>query len=274
MSTYAIGDIQGCFKPLQKLLDKISFDPHLDQLWFTGDLVNRGPDSLRTLRYIKALDKSAICVLGNHDLHLLAIAAGVLTKSRDDSLLDVLQAHDRDELLDWLRHRPVMHHDIDLGFSMIHAGLPPQWNLNDSLSYANELQIVLRSSGHLNFFQHMYGNKPEQWSDNLQGMDRLRFITNCFTRLRFCHTDGRLCLKSKGSPGSQPEDCVPWFEIKSRASKNMNILFGHWSALGLHQEKGIYCLDSGCLWGHQLTAFRLEDQQIFSIECNQYKAIM
>ena len=273
MSTYAIGDIQGCYEPLQKLLDKITFNPDLDQLWFTGDLVNRGPDSLQTLRYIKGLDNKAISVLGNHDLHLLAVAEGVRTKSQDDSLSEILHAKDRDELLDWLRQQPLMHHDSGLGFSMIHAGLPPQWNLDDSLHYASELQTVLRGPDYLEFLQHMYGNKPDRWSSDLQGMDRLRFITNCFTRLRFCRADGGLCLKAKGPPGSQPDDCTPWFRIANRASEDMNILFGHWSALGLHQEKGIFSLDSGCLWGHQLTALRLEDQQYFSIQCNEYKKI-
>jgi bis(5'-nucleosyl)-tetraphosphatase (symmetrical) len=273
MSTYAIGDVQGCYEPLQRLLDKIAFDPSRDQLWFTGDLVNRGPDSLQTLRYVKGLNKNAITVLGNHDLHLLASAEGVRSKDKGDSLSEVLQAQDRDELLEWLRQQPIMHHDEDLGFSMIHAGLPPQWNLDDSLSYAHELQTVLRAPDYLEFLQNMYGNKPDQWSSELQGMDRLRFITNCFTRLRFCRTDGSLCLKSKGPPGSQPEDCAPWFQIKNRASKDMNILFGHWSALGIHQEKGIFSLDSGCLWGHQLTALRLEDLQYFSIQCDEYKKI-
>lgn len=273
MSTYAIGDIQGCYAALQTLLAKIAFNPQHDRLWLTGDLVNRGPDSLLTLRYIKSLGNTATCVLGNHDLHLLAIAAGVRTKSNDDSLADILNAPDRHELLDWLRQRPVMHHDEELGVSMIHAGLPPQWNQHDSLAYAHELQAVLRGAQYLTFLQDMYGNKPDQWSPTLQGMDRLRFITNCFTRLRFCREDGTLCLKSKGPPGSQPDDCIPWFKVENRASRDMNILFGHWSALGLYQEKGITSLDSGCLWGHQLTALRLEDQQIFDIQCDEYQTI-
>ncbi len=274
MSTYAIGDIQGCFEPLQALLKKIDFDPKQDTLWFTGDLVNRGPSSLQTLRFVKQLGSQAITVLGNHDLHLLAIAEGQAREKPDDHLQDILYASDKDELLTWLRHRPIMHDDPELGFSMIHAGLPPQWDNTQARQLADELQAVLRSPKYVDFFKHMYGNKPKRWSAKLKGMERLRFITNCFTRLRYCQKDGSLCLKAKGPPGTQPAECLPWFSVKNRASAEMNIIFGHWSALGLYQEDGIFSLDSGCLWGQKLTAMRLEDQHYFSIDCKEYQKIV
>jgi len=273
MSTYAIGDIQGCFEPLQTLLKKIAFNPENDTLWFTGDLVNRGPSSLQTLRFVKQLGQSAITVLGNHDLHLLAIAEGFAKAKPDEHLQDILNAPDKHELLSWLRHQPLMHDDTSLGFSMIHAGLPPQWDYSQARLLADELQSVLRDPGYTHFLEHMYGNKPKQWSPSLKGIDRLRFITNCFTRLRYCTEDGELCLKAKGPPGTQPAECLPWFSVKNRASTDMNIIFGHWSALGLYQEEGIYSLDSGCLWGHKLTAMRLEDKHFFSIDCDEYRQI-
>ncbi len=273
MSTYAIGDLQGCYDPLKKLLKNIDFNPKRDRLWFTGDLVNRGPDSLKTLRYVYKLGDRAITVLGNHDLHLLAISEGLAREKADDNLGAILKADDSEELLSWLRRQPLMHHDNSLGFTMIHAGLPPQWDFEQAQRCANELEAVLRGSDYHEFLQHMYGNKPERWSKKLQGMDRLRFITNCFTRLRYCYDDGSLCLKAKGPPGSQPQGCVPWFDVKKRASAKMKIIFGHWSALGLHRSKGIYALDSGCLWGNALTALRLEDKKYFSVNCEKYRKI-
>ncbi len=273
MSTYAIGDLQGCYQPLKKLLQVIDFNPQRDRLWFTGDLVNRGPDSLKTLRYVHSLGDSAISVLGNHDLHLLAISEGMATIKEDDTLRDIINAEDSQELLSWLRQLPLLHHDPLLGFTMVHAGLPPQWDLEQAQQCANELQAVLRGTDYHQFFQHMYGNKPKRWSPQLQGADRLRFITNCFTRLRYCDADGKLCLKAKGPPGTQPDGYLPWFDVNNRASAKMDIIFGHWSALGRYQSKGIYALDSGCLWGHELTALRLEDKQYFSISCEEYRKI-
>ncbi|MGH8281553.1 MAG: symmetrical bis(5'-nucleosyl)-tetraphosphatase, partial [Gammaproteobacteria bacterium] len=213
MAIFAIGDIQGCYNELRRLLDRIRFNPAEDMLWLTGDLVNRGPKSLDVLRFVKGLDEHAICVLGNHDLHLLALAAGTDKHKPADTLDAVLTASDRDELLDWLRHRPLLHHDATLGYTLIHAGLPPQWDLDTATDCAHELENVLRGSSYHDFFANMYGNQPNHWSPDLSSMERLRFIVNCFTRLRFCTADGRLDLASKGAPGSQPESFMPWFEV-------------------------------------------------------------
>lgn len=271
MATYAIGDIQGCFKPLQELLTKINFDPQKDTLWFTGDLVNRGPESLETLRYIKNLGDAAITVLGNHDLHLLAVSEGHEKFQHDsDTLNPILQAEDREELLSWLRHQPLVHHDELLNMSMVHAGLPPQWDLDQARVASKEVEDVLRSENYLDFFNHMYGNLPDVWNENLKGHDRLRFIVNCFTRLRFCNEKGKLALSAKGEPGTQPQGLIPWYQVPNRQSQNNTILFGHWSTLGLHRDDNVVALDTGCLWGGELTALRLEDNQVFSLNCEQF----
>lgn len=272
MSTYAIGDIQGCYKPLQKLLSKIQFNPDHDQLWFAGDLVNRGPDSLQTLRFIKNLGHNAITVLGNHDLHFLAVAEGFSNHSRDDNLDELLDAPDLDELVDWLRTQPLFYHDKQSGFSMIHAGLPPQWDFDQTQQCSQEIEQTLQGDHYTHFLEHMYGNKPDYWSDSLQGIERLRFITNSFTRLRYCNTEGQLFLKEKGPIGTQTKG-LPWFRVKNRASRDMKIIFGHWSTLGPYHEKGIYALDSGCLWGGKLTALRLDDKTWFDVACNPHRII-
>ncbi|GMR09130.1 MAG: bis(5'-nucleosyl)-tetraphosphatase (symmetrical) ApaH [Gammaproteobacteria bacterium] len=272
MSTYAIGDVQGCYDELQQLLALIEFDSVRDRLWFTGDLVNRGPDSLEVLRFVKSLGDKAITVLGNHDLHLLAIAANRDRPRRKDTLDDVLNAPDRDELLNWLRQQPLMHVDNSLGFVLIHAGLPPQWDLARAQACAHEVEMVLRGENYQAYFQQMYGNQPDSWRDDLGGMDRLRFITNCFTRLRYCDQNGRYAMEEKGSPGSQAEPWQPWFRIQDRASKGANIIFGHWSTLNEVNDEGIFALDSGCLWGGQLTALQLAPRltvppRRFHVEC-------
>ena len=259
MAVYAIGDIQGCYDELRELLAMIHFDPECDRLWFVGDLVNRGPKSLETLRFVRDLGTTAITVLGNHDLHLLAAAYGIRPDTIDDETLEpVLAATDRDELIDWLRRRPLLHHDADLGYLMVHAGLPPQWDLSLARQCAGEVESVLRSDRLEAFLSHMYGNKPRQWSRELTGWDRLRFIVNCFTRMRFCDRKGKLELKSSGPPGSQPDGYYPWYEIPGRASEGMNIIFGHWSTLRTTDIPGIFPTDSGCLWGGQLTALRID----------------
>ncbi|HKK06005.1 MAG TPA: symmetrical bis(5'-nucleosyl)-tetraphosphatase [Gammaproteobacteria bacterium] len=271
MSTYVIGDVQGCFDELQRLLDSLHFDPSRDRIWFTGDLVNRGPKSLQALRLARELD--AVSVLGNHDLHLLAVSEGIDDHQGDsDTLGPILAAHDRDELLTWLRRRPLLHHDAELGFVMIHAGLPPQWDLASAKTCAAEVEAVLRGPDYREFFANMYGNEPDRWpgpgEPPLTGMDRLRFIVNCFTRLRYCSPDGHLALKAKGAPGTQPEGTIPWFEIPERASRDTNIVFGHWSTLGYYAANGIWALDTGCLWGGQLTALRLgPDPVALSVDC-------
>jgi bis(5'-nucleosyl)-tetraphosphatase (symmetrical) len=267
MTSYAIGDIQGCLNELQRLLEHISFDPAEDRLWFVGDLVNRGPDSCGVLRFIKDLGDRAIVVLGNHDLHLLAVAEGHMKYAKHDNLQDVIEAGDSAELLHWLRHLPLMHHDESFGLSMIHAGLPPQWDLATARACAREVETVLQGPNYVHFLEHMYGNLPDIWDEELEGIERLRFITNCFSRLRYCDAQGQMTLDEKGPLGSQPKNYYPWFEIKDRLSRNDTIIFGHWSSLGFVDRDNVYGLDTGCLWGDRLTALRLEDRQTFSINC-------
>ena len=272
MAIYAIGDIQGCLDQLLALLEKINFNSDHDQLWFTGDLVNRGPQSLEALRFVKNLGDNAITVLGNHDLHLLAVSEGHTKYHRPkDTLTQVLEAPDCDELLHWLRHRPLLHHDEKTGFTLIHAGLPPQWNLAKAQFCAQEVEAALQSDAWSSYLEKMYGNEPDKWSDTLTGWDRLRFITNCFTRIRFCNTDGQLLLDVKGSPGTQPKGFVPWFDVPDRASSDMKIIFGHWSTLGTCDVKGIYPIDTGCLWGGKLTALRIDtsEPQTLCVPCKQ-----
>ena len=258
MATFAVGDIQGCYDDLQRLLERIDFDPTEDVLWFTGDLVNRGPRSLETLRFVKSLGERAVCVLGNHDLHLLAVAAGTAKLGKNDTLDEVLSAADRDELLVWLRHRPLLHHDAGLGYTLIHAGLPPQWDLGQAGACARELEGVLRGEGYVEFFRHMYGDEPRRWSPVLRGMERLRFIVNCYTRLRYCNAAGDLDLRSKGAPGSQPTGYLPWFAVPNRVSRGLHLLFGHWSTLGEVRDENVHALDTGCVWGGRLSALRLD----------------
>ena len=271
MATYAIGDIQGCFDQLQVLLHLIKFDQKYDKLWFTGDLVNRGPKSLEVLRYVKSLGECAVTVLGNHDLHLLALANRQTKLYSYDTLGSVLNAKDCQELCAWLRQQPLVHHDADLGFTLVHAGLPPQWDLHIAIHCAREVAHMLQSDRYPELLQHMYGNHPDKWSPNLTGFERLRFIINCLTRMRFCKHDGSLDLSYKGTLDSQPPELIPWFSIPDRANKNLQIIFGHWAALGVHRdtiaEPGIYALDSGCVWGNRLTALRLEDLKQFSVSC-------
>ena len=259
MATYAIGDVQGCFNELQRLLDRIGFDRFRDTLWFTGDLVNRGPDSLQTLRFVQRLGENAVTVLGNHDLHLLAVAAGIgKFHKRSDTLDEVLNAPDREELLDWLRSRPLFHFDETLGTALLHAGLPPQWSIADAGRYAEEVEHVLQRGDDSEFFKHMYGDEPDHWSDGLRGWDRLRFIVNSLTRMRYCTEKGRIDLRSKGKPGTQPEGFLPWFEIPNRRSRGTRVICGHWSTLGLRIMGDVCAIDTGCLWGGQLTAIRLD----------------
>ena len=270
MATYAIGDVQGCFRELMALLEKIAFDPYKDQLWLTGDLINRGPASLPTLRYLMRLPQAPIIVLGNHDLHLLAVAAGAVPKHPKDTCDDILMAPDRDELLAWLRLQPLLHHDARLNYTMVHAGLYPAWTLKAAKKYAQELEVVLRGPHHLEFFEHMYGNEPTHWSEDLTGYDRLRFIANAFTRMRFCTADGGLNLTNKGTVDGATADLIPWFKMP-RAEINLRVVFGHWAALGGVAEENFYHLDTGCVWGQQLTALRLEDQQLFQVPGYQAK---
>lgn len=260
MAVYAIGDIQGCLNELKQLLDKLAFDPEEDQIWLAGDLVNRGPLSVDTLRFVKALPAQSVrVVLGNHDMHLLARAAGVSQyQHRMDTIEDVLQADDHDELIDWLRSQPLFYHDETLAFSMVHAGLPPQWTVSETIERAREVESVLQSDNWRDFLAVMYGNEPDKWSPELAGYDRLRFILNCLTRLRYCTADGRLALKFKGSPADTSTEQMPWFEVPGRRSEGEHIVFGHWSQLGTGQYGNVLSLDSGAVWGEKLTAVRID----------------
>jgi bis(5'-nucleosyl)-tetraphosphatase (symmetrical) len=262
MATYAIGDIQGCADEFERLLERLRFDPRRDRLWLVGDLVNRGPRSLDVLRQVKSLGAAATTVLGNHDLHLLAVA---LTPSErlkpQDTLGEILTAPDRDELLAWLRAQPLLHHDPQLRYTMIHAGLPPQWDIKLAQACARELEGALRDDeGCIELFAHMYGDRPNRWSDDLKGYDRLRFITNCLTRLRFCRPDGTLELKYKGEIDQAPAHVTPWFRAPNRRSRDLRILCGHWSALGYYEGDGVLSIDTGCVWGQKLCAVRLDQR--------------
>ncbi len=267
MAVYAIGDVQGCYDELLQLLESVRFEPAHDRVWFTGDLVNRGTQSVEVLRLVKSLGDSATTVLGNHDLHLLAVAHGASHLRPKDSFMDVLEAHDRHGLLSWLRQQPLLHHDARLGYTLIHAGLPPQWDLATAQACAAEAEDLLRGSEAEAFFHHMYGDQPSQWRDDHRGLERVRFIVNCFTRLRFCDGEGRLALRDKGAPGSQGSGVMPWFQVQGRRSAGLKVIFGHWSTLGRYQGEGVYSLDTGCVWGRSLTALRLDDEQWFSVGC-------
>jgi len=271
MATYAIGDIQGCFKELQQLLALIQFNPAQDSLWCAGDLVNRGPASLEVLRFFKQLGDKAVVVLGNHDLHLLAEAAGNTAHvHKTDTLAPVLNGPDRNELITWLRHRPFLHYDKALGLTMVHAGLPPQWDLNLAQQCARELETLLQDDQQFpQFMQHFYGKSPKKWSNKLEGWDRARFISSCFTRMRYCNAKGKLDFKRAGSPGMECQDdgFLPWYLHPHRKSHDLKIVFGHWATHGFHAGHNVFALDTGCLWGGSLTALRLEDEAVFSIPC-------
>jgi bis(5'-nucleosyl)-tetraphosphatase (symmetrical) len=262
MAVYAIGDVQGCAEQLDELLARLQFDTAHDRLWFVGDLVNRGPRSLETLRRVKSLGDAAVVVLGNHDLHLLAIArGGAGWKSTDAGLEPVMAAPDREALLDWLQARPLLHVDAALGTALLHAGLPPQWTLETARSCAHEVERRLQGERAGELYRHMYGNEPSTWRDELDGWDRLRFTINAFTRLRVCTVDdGRMLLGFKGPPAARPRGAEPWFRIPWRRSAGARLVFGHWSAMGYVAENGVLGLDTGCVWGGALTAQQIDAQ--------------
>lgn len=278
MAVYAIGDLQGCYDDFKRLLDKLHFNPENDKIWLVGDLVSRGPQSLETLRYLVSLGDSIISVLGNHDLHMLAVDAGFKT-TKDPSLHDILHAEDRRELMNWLRKHPLIHHDNELGYTMVHAGVYPQWSLKQAMQYAHELETVLQSDQYHDFLEHMYGNQPDQWSDDLEHWERLRFICNSFTRMRFCNNEGVLELECKGSIGTQPGSFQPWYDIPKRKAKKQRIIFGHWSTLSLTEnledqhKHNVYAIDTGCVWGGHLTALRLDldEPEYISSECPAHR---
>jgi bis(5'-nucleosyl)-tetraphosphatase (symmetrical) len=271
MAVYAIGDVQGCLAELRALLDRLHFDPSRDRLWLTGDLVNRGPDSLGTLRFVRDLGQAAITVLGNHDLHLLAIAAGSGGNKMDPGSRQVLAAPDRDELLHWLATRPLLHRDQALGWTLVHAGLVPDWDTATAESCAREVSAALAADAPA-VFADMYGNEPRRWSATLTGPDRLRFIINCCTRLRYVDADGAMLLKLNGPPDEAPPGAVPWFRHAARASRGERIVFGHWSTLGYLRENGVAALDAGCVWGGRLCGLRLDlDQAPEMLDCAGYR---
>lgn len=265
MATYAIGDIQGCFSALQKLLEIIRFDPKRDRLWLVGDLVNRGSQSLAALRWARNMGDALTMVLGNHDLHLLVVAEGFVPPHRSDTIQDILDAPDRVELLDWLRRQPLLH--LEDEFVLVHAGLLPQWTPQQARGLAAEVEAELAGDNYREFLAHMYGNHPNHWHDDLTGISRLRTVTNAMTRLRFCTPDGVMDFAHKGGLDNPPEGGMPWFDVPERKSCDATILFGHWSALGLKVREDIVALDSGCLWRGSLTALRLEDRRVFQYHC-------
>ncbi len=260
MAVYAVGDVQGCLTPLRCLLEQVSFDPTQDRLWLVGDLVNRGPQSLETLRFLYAMRDAVTAVLGNHDLHLLAVAHNVERLKKGDTLREILDAPNCAELLDWLRCQPLIHHDAERQLTMVHAGIPPQWTLKKALKRAAEVEEVLRDDSRLPFFlDGMYGNEPNKWDSDLHGITRLRVITNYFTRMRFCTADGRLEFKSKEGLGSAPKGYAPWFSHPERKMRGQKIIFGHWAALqGQCSEPGVVALDSGCVWGGAMTLLDID----------------
>jgi bis(5'-nucleosyl)-tetraphosphatase (symmetrical) len=275
MSTYVIGDVQGCFDELQDLLATVGFIDGTDQLWFCGDLVNRGPKSLETLRFVKNLNLAPTVTLGNHDLHFLAVASGAHSLKKKDTLDALLAADDCTELCEWLSQQPLFYYDETLNIAASHAGIPPIWTLAEARAFSQEISDVLSSSSRKDFFEHMYGDKPHHWHDGqLTGWRRLRMITNYFTRMRFCDARGHLLLGGKTTPDSAPSGYMPWFEIPSQLPDDLTVLFGHWAAL--RGEVGndaaiqhLYALDTGCVWGGHLSALRLEDKCLFQVPARE-----
>jgi bis(5'-nucleosyl)-tetraphosphatase (symmetrical) len=271
VTRYAIGDLQGCAEELRTLLTLLKFSADRDRLWFVGDLVNRGPDSLATLRLVRALGESAVVILGNHDLHLLAVAYGVQRRRRSDTLDAVLAAPDRDALIEWLQQQPLAH--LEGSDLMVHAGIVPQWTAARTLALATEVASALRRDPRA-LFEHMYGDEPDRWEERLAGAERLRFIINVLTRLRLCTADGRVDISIKGPPPPPSSPLRPWFEHPQRASRDVRVIFGHWSALGLVERPGVLGLDSGCVWGGSLTGADLDsDRPPLSVPCARYQRI-
>jgi bis(5'-nucleosyl)-tetraphosphatase (symmetrical) len=266
MATYAVGDIQGCYDELRRLLDHVRFDPPADRLWLTGDLVNRGPKSLQVLRFVRDLGPAAVTVLGNHDLHLVAAQLRGRTRPKD-TFSDVLSADDRDELLHWLRRRPLVHAEGD--WALVHGALAPQWTIAEAVDISAECSRAIADPATDAFFTgHMYGDQPDRWLPSLEGWERLRFVINCCTRMRVCTAEGRIDLSFSGPPGEAPDGRMAWFMVPGRRSAGTTVLFGHWSALGRVEwpDYDVYGLDTGCVWGRRLTALRLDDRRLFAIE--------
>ncbi|RLQ21176.1 symmetrical bis(5'-nucleosyl)-tetraphosphatase [Seongchinamella sediminis] len=273
MATYAVGDIQGCLQPLKCLLRQVDFDPARDVLWSTGDIVNRGPKCLKTLRFLYNMRDSLVMVLGNHDLHLLAVAAGVRQPTSSDTLDKILAAPDREELLNWLLHQPLIHHEHD--HTLVHAGIPPQWSVKKAIKLAGEVEAVLQSEQCTEFFRQMYGNEPAVWSADLKGMERLRVITNYLTRMRYCTSEGWLDLVSKGpEPPCNGKKVSAWFSHPNRKTRDDKIIFGHWASLeGRTDSPNAIGLDTGCVWGGAMSLYCLETQQWNRCQCSNGKCL-
>ncbi len=272
MSIYAIGDVQGCYKELMELLALIDFDLGKDQLWFTGDLINRGPQSLEVLRFVKNLGDNAITVLGNHDIHYLAVASGAVSITKQDTFQDVIQATDAKNLFDWLRYRPMIHYDKIKNFLLVHAGIPPVWDITTALHCAHEVEEVLRGQNYLEHFIKMYENFSGSWQNTgMNPQERFNLIINYCTRMRFVDSEGNLELqyKDKENPDEQPANYFPWFKMPSLLAPEINVIFGHWAALGGKTDiPHRFAIDTGCCWGDALTALRLEDLHYFSVKCH------
>ncbi|GAA6166773.1 symmetrical bis(5'-nucleosyl)-tetraphosphatase [Sessilibacter corallicola] len=269
MPTYAVGDLQGCLDPLLSLLREVNFCPEKDKLWLVGDLVNRGPQSLETLRYLYSIRHCVTSVLGNHDLHLIAIYYGKKKHSNSDTLMEIIEADDAQELINWMRSMPLFYWDESFQCGLVHAGLHPNWSLQEALSYSQEVEKVIQSDIAIEeFLNNMYGNSPDQWHSDLGGYTRLRVITNYFTRMRFCNANGKLQLADKGDPDHGPEGYEPWFTHYLANPNSVKLIFGHWAALegktGSHKVVG---LDTGCVWGQEMTMYRLEDGATFTCSC-------
>jgi len=268
MATYAIGDLQGCYDPLMRLLDKIRFDPRQDTLWFAGDLVNRGKQSLETLRLIRSLRDAAICVLGNHDISLLAAFHGL--RKPHKSLKTLTEAHDYPELIAWLAQRPLLHVDTQLGYAMSHAGISPQWDLATAQACAREVELELTRPTIATWLANVYGDQPDTWNPAHKQLDRHRYILNAFTRMRYCRPDGSLDFNAKGKP-QETTELIPWFKYPTRQSLGLTVLFGHWSTLGYYNGNYVIALDTGCVWGGQLSAIRIDkNEQLICIQCDDY----
>lgn len=272
MATYIIGDLHGCFDEFQAILTQANFNPQHDELWLTGDLIARGDKSLECLRFVKALGNRATVVLGNHDLHLLATLEGIKKVKPKDKVEAIFNAPDRAELQNWLRNRPLIAIHPQHNFIMVHAGISPEWDLDTALTCAKEAENALQSEGYITLLKEMYGNSPDSWSTDLQGLDRLRYTINVCTRMRFCYKDKRLDFECKLPVEQAPSELKPWFELNNPLFQQKSIIFGHWASLiGYPTPNTIYALDTGCVWGNHLTMIRWEDQKIFTQpRFNQY----
>ncbi len=269
MATLAIGDVQGCYDQLMRLLELAGYDERRDVLWLVGDLVNRGPQSAKTVRFVKKLGARQVTVLGNHDLALLVIAAGIRKPHRGDTYDELLAAPDREELIDWLRYQKMMH--AGEGYAMVHAGLPPQWSVAQALALAREVEIALQGPDYREFLANMYGNEPVRWRDDLTGYDRLRVIVNAMSRMRLVTPEGSMEFRHKTGLAGLPAGYLPWYDAPGRASRAERVIFGHWEALGLLVREDVVCLDSGCVWGRALSALRLEDRRLYQLDCPELK---